>query len=368
MISAAKRGVTVPEAMKRILGGVLLLAIICAALLRGGARSRESQSAATVSFSGPTMGTSYTIRLASEPESLPLAALQQRVEARLALVNDQMSTYLPNSEVSRFNRHPCDVWFDVSADTAFVVAAGLEISRLTDGAFDVTVGPLVNLWSFGPDRRPRGIPPEEEIQAAQARVGYADLDVRLDPPALRKRREGLEVDLSAIAKGFAVDAVAGLLDEQGIEHYLVEIGGEVRTRGRRPDAGAWRVGIERPVAGTRQVHCVVELESQALATSGDYRNFFVWQDQTYSHSIDPRTGWPVSRGVASVAVLSDSAMRADAWATAFMVADPDRSWRWAEEAGLDVLMVFRAEQGFRERLTSGFAQAISQNTMHGNTR
>ena len=215
--------------MKRILGVLVVLAIVVAALLRAGGGSRDPRPPAAVSFSGSTMGTSYTIRLASEPQSLSLAGIQQRVEARLALVNDQMSTYLPDSEVSRFNRHPCDVWFDVSADTAFVVAAGLEISRLTDGAFDVTVGPLVNLWSFGPDRRPRGIPGEEEIQAARARVGYAELDVRLDPPALRKRREGLEVDLSAIAKGFAVDAVAGLLDEQGMEHYLVEIGGEVRA-------------------------------------------------------------------------------------------------------------------------------------------
>ena len=113
---------------------------------------------------------------------------------------------------------------------------------------------------------------------------------------------------------------------------------------------------------------MVELENRALATSGDYRNYFQWQDETYSHEIDPHTGWPVSQGEASVAVLSDSAMWADAWATALMVADPDRAWRLAEEAGLDILMIFRTEQGFRERLTSGFAQAISQNTTHGNTR
>lgn len=351
--------------MRRV-AGVLLVLLACVAIWYH--RTPLSPSEVVVSLTGPTMGTTYTIRLFELPVALTSQQLQQQVAARLVELNEQMSTYLPDSELSRFNRDGSEDWFGVSSDFAQVVSAALEVSRMSGGAFDVTVGPLVNLWNFGPDLRPRGIPGEHEIEAGLARVGYTHLDVRLDPPAIRKRKGSIQIDLSAIAKGYAVDAVAGLLDERGIERYMVEIGGEVRTRGRKRDGSPWHIGVEEPVAGDRRVHCIVQLVDRALATSGDYRNFFTWEGRTYSHAIDPRTGWPVAHGVASVAVLSDSAMWADAWATALMVMEPEPAWELAQRAGLEVLMLVRTPEGLAERLTTGFSQAISQSTPSGAMR
>jgi thiamine biosynthesis lipoprotein len=289
---------------------------------------------------------------------LNVAALQQQVDLRLAAINLEMSTYLPDSEISRFNRYTDDDWFAVSAETAMVVAAGLEVSRDTQGAFDVTVGPLVNLWGFGPEGRVGEMPTDEAIAECQARVGHARLEVRQMPPALRKRRADVYVDLSAIAKGFAVDEVAKLLDRHAVRSYLVEIGGEVRTRGRKPDGGGWRIGIERPVAGVRQLDCVVELDDCALATSGDYRNFFERDGRRYSHEIDPRTGRPVDHDLISVSVLADDCLTADAWATALLVLGPDAALTTARQLGLEVLCMVRSGDGWTEQATPGFAARI----------
>ena len=304
------------------------------------------------------MGTVYNVRVVGSAAGSNVAALQQQVDLRLAAINRQMSTYLPDSEISRFNCYAGDDWFAVSAETARVVAAGLEVSRDTQGAFDVTVGPLVNLWGFGPAGRAREPPTDEAIAECQARVGYTRLEVRQEPPALRKRQADVYVDLSAIAKGFAVDEVAKLLDRHAVRSYLVEIGGEVRTRGRKPDGGGWRIGIERPVAGVRQLDCVVELDDRALATSGDYRNFFERQGRRYSHEIDPRTGRPVDHGLISVSVLADDCLTADAWATALLVLGPDAALTTARQLGLEVLCMVRSGDGWTEQATPGFAARI----------
>ena len=242
----------------------------------------------------------------------------------------------PDSEISRFNQSRSQEWFSVSRDTATVVAASLDVSRQTDGAFDITIGPLVNIWDFGPEERSRGVPSDAEIAAARARVGYQHVEVRVDPPALRKKIPDVYLDLSGIAKGFAVDQVAQLLEQGGIPAYMIEIGGEVRTKGTKSDGQAWRIGIERPVAGERSLQLVLRLGDGSVATSGDYRNFFEWEGQLYSHKIDPRTGRPVRNQVASVSVMDPSAMRADALATGLMVMQPEKAWRLAVELGLDV--------------------------------
>ena len=239
-----------------------------------------------------------------------------------------------------------------------VVAAGLEVSRNTQGAFDVTVGPLVNLWGFGPAGRADEMPTDEAIAECQARVGYTRLEVRQEPPALRKRRADVYVDLSAIAKGFGVDEVAKLLERHAVRSYLVEIGGEVRTRGRKPDGGGWRIGIERPVAAVREIECVVELDDRALATSGDYRNFFEREGRRYSHEIDPRTGRPVDHALISVSVLADDCLTADAWATALLVLGPDAALPTARQHGLEVLCMVRSGDGWVEQATPGFAARI----------
>ncbi len=304
------------------------------------------------------MGTRYTVRLANLRTDSDLAALEHGIAHSLETTDQQMSTYLPDSELSRFNRFAGDDWFAVSPQTATVVAASLAVSQATAGAFDVTIGPLVNLWGFGPEGHAAGLPSEAEIAANRARVGYQRLEVRADPPALRKTHPDLYVDLSAIAKGFAVDQVAAILEQAGVGGFMIEVGGEVRTRGRKPDGTPWRIGIERPAAEARQVQCVVELADRALATSGDYRNFRQRQGRRYSHEIDPRTGRPVDHALVSVSVLADDCMTADAWATALLVLGPDDALKIARRQNLDVLCLIRTAEGFAEQTTPGFAARI----------
>ena len=342
---------------------VLLLGL---SLALAGCRPQQVDApSAASSLSGPTMGTWYHIKIVALPAGVTQRDLQRAVDERLHQINQQMSTYLPDSELSQFNRHTDDDWFEVSSELALVVAAAQDIAADTQGAFDVTVGPLVNLWNFGPDPQPERIPTDEQIAAAKDRVDYRQVEVRLTPPALRKTRPDIYVDLSAIAKGFAVDAVAQMLDDRGIDQYMVEIGGEVRTRGRKADGTAWRIGIERPISSGRIIQQIVELGDDALATSGDYRNFFDWQGRKYSHEIDPRTGRPVDHTLASVSVVTEDCMTADALATALIVLGPDQALHYAEEHEIDVLLILRQGEEFEEIATPGFAARMIDQQQSG---
>ena len=336
--------------MKRIVG-MLLFGLAVGVIVVS--TRRQPQDTATT-LRGFTMGTSYTVRLAAAAVRTPRAEMAATDPGRARQVNDQMSTYRPDSEISRFNRSETDGWFAVSKETALVVSAALDVARQTGGAFDITVAPLVNLWSFGPDQRPIGIPSETEIAAARELVDYRLLQVRLDPPALRKQNPDLAIDLSGIAKGYAVDQVAELLDAGGLAGYMIEIGGEVRTKGSKLDGRTWRIGLEGPQADRREVHLVVAVQDCCLASSGDYRSFFEWDGRVYSHEIDPRTGWPVQDGLAAVSVIGPSVMMADALATGLMILPADEAWQLAQHAGLEVLFVVREADGFRNRMTPGF--------------
>jgi FAD:protein FMN transferase len=318
----------------------------------------KTQPASGPALTGFTMGTVYTVKLAELPPTVALDRLHVEVDQRLQQINARMSTYLDDSELSRFNRHQDDRWFEVSDETAAVVDAALEISRLTDGAFDVTVGPLVNLWNFGPNPLPGQIPTAAEIERERERVGYQFLEVRQTPPALRKTRPGIYVDLSAIAKGYAVDAVSELLIQHGVLGFMVEIGGEVRTRGNKLDGRPWRIGIEKPIVSTRSVQRVVQLNGQSLATSGDYRNFFEIDGRRYGHAIDPHTGYPVQHHLTSVSVITDTCMMADAWATALLVAGPEAAWQLAGKHSIEVLLILQAGKDFEERMTDDFARFL----------
>jgi thiamine biosynthesis lipoprotein len=338
----------------------VLILLVAGQIISGiGCRAQPAAiPAAEASFSGPTMGTWYHVKAAALPADVSQRDLQRAVDERLHRINQQMSTYLPDSELSQFNRHTGNDWFDVSPETALVVAAAQEVAQATGGAFDVTVGPLVNLWNFGPDPTASRIPDEAQISQAKDRVDYRRVQVRLEPPALKKSRPDIYVDLSAIAKGFAVDAVVELLQERGVRQYMVEVGGEVRTGGRKADGTPWRIGIERPVTSGRMIQQVVELVDVALATSGDYRNYFDWQGRRYSHEIDPRTGRPVDHRLASVSVVTDDCMTADALATALIVLGPERALEYAKEHQLDVLLILREGDDFEEVRTPGFAARI----------
>ncbi len=337
----------------------LALLLVASALFAWFACRPTARMQAGPSLTGMTMGTVYSIKLGELPAGLQVDTLHREVEQRLQQINARMSTYQDDSELSRFNRHQDDDWFEVSKETAGVVNVALEISRLTDGAFDVTVGPLVNLWNFGPDAKPGHIPTTEQVEQEKARVGYQQLEVRLSPPALRKKSPEIYVDLSAIAKGYGVDAIAELLADRGIADFMIEIGGDVRTGGTRHDGQHWRIGIEKPVSHLRSVQHVVGLSGQALATSGDYRNVFEHEGRYYSHAIDPFTGYPVQHELTSVSVIYlGNCMMADAWATALLVVGPDRALQLAEEHSLDVLLILRTDQGFEERMTDGFSRFL----------
>jgi thiamine biosynthesis lipoprotein len=294
---------------------------------------------------GSTMGTSYSVQIVEPPPALDREALAGQIETRLAEINGLMSTYQPGSELSRFNASSASGWFLVSPELVAVVAMAQSVSEASAGAFDVTVGPLVNLWGFGPTPSAEAIPSAGEVQAARARVGWQQLEVQVEPTALRKSRPDLYVDLSAIAKGYAVDQLAALIESAGIEDYLVEIGGELRGRGLNGRAEPWQIAIERPEVSRRAVFRVVALRDLAMATSGDYRNFVEIDGERYSHTIDPATGRPVGHRLASVTVLAETCTQADAWATALLVLGPGRGLELAERQGLAALFIEHAEDG-----------------------
>ncbi len=318
---------------------------------------KASQAAKTaIEFSGTTMGTTYSLK-AWWGESI---ILQEDIDRRLENINQMMSTYLPDSELSRFNNLAAGDWFEVSEETAFVVTKALHYHQLTTGASDVTVGPLVRLWDFGPGRHTIGAklktPSEETIAAALECSGANKLEVRQDPPSLRKNQDGLEVDLSSIAKGYAVDVLADFLLEHGYQNFMVEIGGEVRAQGTRQDGKIWRIGVEKPDLKQRAIHKIVSLQDQALATSGDYRNFREFDGKKYSHIIDPKTGRPLPYRGWSVTLLAPTCLEADALATALLVMGEDRGYDWCVEHEVAALFLIRQRDEIVEVATPKFLE------------
>jgi len=291
----------------------------------------EPRPAPADRLEGETMGTTYSVLVNHSKGKALLADLQNLVEDQLEKINASMSTYRTDSEISLFNQSTSTDWQPASQELVEVIHKALEISRHSNGAFDITVAPLVNLWGFGPDGQPETIPDQHQIDQLLEHVGYQHLHCQREPPSIRKDTPLVQIDLSAIAKGYAVDQICDLLHRQGFRDILVEIGGELRATGVRPGKTPWQAGIESPRPGKRTVSRELVLADMALATSGDYRNFFVLGNRQYSHTIDPRTGWPVEHPVTSVSVLAESCMAADAWATALMASPPDVAYDKASE-------------------------------------
>ena len=307
-------------------------------------------------LSGPTMGTTWSVKFTGTPDA-SVDALKADIEAALEQVNAEMSTYRDDSVLSLFNRAEAGTLVALPDDTLTVLKAAFQLSDMTDGAYDVTVGPLVNLWGFGPDQGRFAPPSALEIEAAQRRVGWRSL--LLSGQQLLQPGE-VYVDLSSIAKGFAVDKLAGLLIKHGLESWLVEVGGELRANGTKPYGKPWRIAVERPIPGVREVEQVVALKDMAVATSGDYRNFFEADGKLYSHTIDPRTGYPVSHTLASVSVLHRSAMMADGLATAMTVLGPKEGMAFAKKHELPVFFIVRTDDGVEELMTPAFEAILEE--------
>ncbi len=271
-------------------------------------------------IAGRTMGTTYHITVVGGVAE-GLKDLKQIIDRRLDAINRVFSTYIPESEISRFNRlNTAGEKFEVSADFMHVMRIARDVYQLSEGAWDGTVNPLVDLWSFGPTQREPRMPPAAAIKALLPQIGFARIQI-VEPNFLVKNLAAVSLDLNAIAKGYAVDEISLLIAAAGFENYLVEIGGEVYAAGLRPDGQRWRVGVNRPQkdAAVSAVYKVVSIHNQAFATSGDYRNFYEFNGKHYSHVIDPRTGYPVSNGVVSVSIIADTCALADGLATAVMV-------------------------------------------------
>ena len=321
----------------------------------------ETELLPGLAVDGQIMGTTYTVRVVSPPQDFGEGAMSTAVAGILEQVDQVMSTYRPESELSRFNESDSTDWFPVSQSLLDVAEEAARLAELTDGAMDVTVGPLVNLWGFGPDPQNHRVPDDAELQALREAVGFRHLSLQTAPPAMRKSRKDLYVDLSAIAKGYAVDGVADYLEAQGVESYMVEVGGELRIRGTNDRGQPWRIAVENPTPGARSVFQVITPGYNGMATSGDYRNFFEVNGRRYSHTIDPITGRPIEHMLASVSVVHPSAMTADGLATALMVMGPDRGLAFAERTGLPVFMIVKQGDDFVAKYSPSFSDYMADN-------
>ena len=311
---------------------------------------------ASPAFHGLTMGSSYSVKIATRGlADKTLAAAESAVTVALADVVARMSHYDSASEVSRLNRHPVGEPFVVSPATLQVFAVAQEVRSASGGAFDVAVGKAVDEWGFGPSEKPRRVLSSSERQALQRlqREGELTLDTRA---GTLTRQAPVLANLSGIAKGYGVDRAAQALDALGIHDYLIEVGGEIRSRGRNGEGRPWQLAVERPDAMPQRALYVLPLDGQALATSGDYRNFFMHQGQRCSHEIDPARAAPVGHALASVSVVAGNCTRADAWSTALFVLGPEHGLAAALRHGLAAYFVVRQPDGsFAEHPTPAFA-------------
>lgn len=289
---------------------------------------------------GPAFGTAWRVTL---PDGTDEGAIAAAVRSIVELVDKSMSPFRFDSEVSRFNATDTGDWQPLSRETCAVVREGLDVAARGGGAFDLTVGPIVGRYGFGPIR--------------QSSTGsYLDISARGD--AVKKLQPRLTLDLCGIAKGYAVDRVVAALDSLGVKDFLIEFGGEVFARGTHPDGRAWQVGVERPVPGPTTFQRIVRLAGRALATSGDAVNGYTIAGRRYSHIIDPRRGEPADNGLASVSVFMSQAATADALATALMAMGPEAGATFAEREEIPALFIVRKGGNLREIMTAGFVDAI----------
>lgn len=331
-----------------------VVAVFAAALLL--ALASCDRAPQRIVLRGATMGTSWSVIYAEPPSpfDLPPQALQSLIEKELLAINQALSTYIPDSEISRINgRDTSGAAIKVSPLFAKVFEEAIAVGALTGGAYDVTVGPLIDLWGFGAPVKTPKPPTSVQIEATRARVGVDQIS--WDPEALVLiKPAGVGIDLSSIAKGYAVDQLSRIVGAQGIANSLVEIGGELRAAGERPEGGPWRLAVESPDPSQLRFIEALSLGDAAVATSGDYRNYFEFEGQRYSHLVDPRTGYPVAHDLVSVTVIDTQCMRADALATALLVLGLDAALRLAESQGIAAHFVSQDGDQLKVQYTESF--------------
>ena len=315
---------------------------------------------AMIELAGPTMGTAYSVKVVAAPPTVDRRTVQETIDAVLADIDRQMSAYRPDSEISRFNAAATTEWFPISDGFAVVVETAQRVSEQSAGAMDITVAPLVNLWGMGPPGELKAVPDEAVIDSVRQRVGYRNLEVRRAPAALRKRVAELTIDVNAVAPGFAVDLLASKLAALGIENFMIDIGGEVRARGRNARGEKWRIAIERPLDDEPTPYAIAQLEDAAITTSGEYRHYTMLDGRRYSHTIDPRTGRPVEHRLASVVVVQPTALEADAWATALNVLGENEGYALVERLQIPAFFIVDEGDAWVHRMTPAFSPHLAQ--------
>ncbi|HEY7773634.1 MAG TPA: FAD:protein FMN transferase [Marinagarivorans sp.] len=312
----------------------------------------------TVAFSGSTMGTTYNIKLIVKPEQRQAAkATQVAIDSLLKEFNQSLSSYIKDSEIMTINAAPTQQWLPVSMRFLKVLKLSQEISALSEGAFDVTVAPLVNLWGFGPEWQKDQVPSEQAIAKALAVVDYTAIGIDEQGGRIQKLKP-VQLDFSAIAKGYGVDELATYLWQQGFHHFMVEIGGELRLHGHNAQGKPWRIGVESPQASGKIKP--VSLSEVGMATSGDYRNYFEQNGVRFSHTIDPSTGHPITHNLASATVVASTAAKADALATAFSVMGGDKAMALAKREGIAVYLIERKGEAFVARYSPAFSPYLQE--------
>ncbi|MCP4672743.1 MAG: FAD:protein FMN transferase [Desulfobacula sp.] len=311
------------------------------------------------SFTGSTMGTTYSIKYVQEKSSKNIKAIKKAVDAELKKINSMMSTWDPKSDLSRVNQSPAGQWLDIPSDLSMLIEFAFDLSQKTKGKYDVSCGPLINLWGFGP-KGGKKIPTDLQITKTIKISGYDKIVLNVKANKLKKRFKKSYIDLSSIAKGYGVDKVADILENFGIKNYMVEIGGEIKTKGKKQDI-PWRIAIESPRKDKNKLfNKVLNLIDCAMATSGDYRNFFKEGQRRYSHTIDPATGWPVQNDLASVtvAIKNGKCFKADAWATALMASGKNRGFELATRFEIPAHFIYIEEGKLKELSTKLFTKEL----------
>lgn len=332
--------------MKALLPLFLLFIVSC-----------SRQPSLELALSGKTMGTTYTVKLIKQADMpLDIDTLAAEIDAALIQVNALMSTYDPNSELSLLNKSEAGIPFPISEQTEYVLTEALRLNELSSGSLDVTVGPLVNSWGFGPNKKPERIPSVAQLAQISELVGSDKFS--LSAGAVTKLKSGVYIDLSTIAKGYGVDVVADILEQKRIENYLVEIGGEMRVSGTKAEGVDWKIAIEKPIIGERAVQQIISIGNNAIATSGDYRNYFEEDGVRYSHLIEPTTGYPISHNLVSVTVIHTSSMTADGLATALNVMGTEKAKDLVLRNNIAVFMVFKEDDQFIEYTSPAFQEQV----------
>lgn len=336
----------------------LRMALLSVVILLTGcdnASAPATPKAAVTVLEGKTMGTFWRVNVVGVDKSRA-EELRTKVQTQLDGDDRLLSTWKNDSALMRFNHSRSTTPWPVNEAMADIVTESLRIGRKTQGAMDITVGPLVNLWGFGPDKQPVSTPTQAQIDAAKARTGLDKLTVinRADRQYLQKSIPDLYVDLSTVGEGYAADHLARLMTEEGISRYLVSVGGALVSRGMNADGQPWRVAIQKPTDRENAVQAIVDINGHGISTSGSYRNYYELDGKRISHVIDPQTGRPITHKLVSVTVIAPTALEADAWDTGLMVLGTEKAQQVVREQGLAVYMIMKEGDGFTTWMSPQF--------------